>query len=236
MTERQKRKAARGSSQSSNTPSLMSDVTKRASLLWTSRKAKNTPPSGIGTHTVLQSSENVDTVPLNQLSPAHSPTRSSSLDSTATSAYAQNPFEHPEDSSRSISTSHTDDTITLAGQSSAAGVTSLHTQTRSHPPPQPLNLPPPRTPPPTVPLVSSPPPEGADPNKPEPEVRWWHDWLCGCGEGKDRGGDHQVLLRDFSSENSISNKVYSGWEDQPFRIIGQYIPLYLDSLLASPVA
>lgn len=22
--------------------------------------------------------------------------------------------------------------------------------------------------------------------------RWWHDWLCGCGEGLDRGGDHQV--------------------------------------------
>lgn len=26
----------------------------------------------------------------------------------------------------------------------------------------------------------------------EPEVRWWHEWLCGCGEGPDRGGDHQV--------------------------------------------
>ena len=27
-----------------------------------------------------------------------------------------------------------------------------------------------------------------------PPVRWWHEWLCGCGEGPDRGGDHQVRL------------------------------------------
>lgn len=26
----------------------------------------------------------------------------------------------------------------------------------------------------------------------EGDVRWWHEWLCGCGEGSDRGGDNQV--------------------------------------------
>ena len=28
-----------------------------------------------------------------------------------------------------------------------------------------------------------------------PPVRWWHEWMCGCGEGSDRGGDNQVGFR-----------------------------------------
>ena len=75
------------------------------------------------------------------------------------------------------------------------------TTTRQPPPALPLGLPPPVTPPPPIPIdsptVPSPPPQqqrrgqqGED--EEEGKTRWWHEWLCGCGEGKDRGGDHQA--------------------------------------------
>lgn len=36
-------------------------------------------------------------------------------------------------------------------------------------------------------------PDGDDDDDSPAEVgRWWTDWLCGCREGPDRGGDHQV--------------------------------------------
>ncbi|KAK7454090.1 hypothetical protein VKT23_011601 [Stygiomarasmius scandens] len=66
------------------------------------------------------------------------------------------------------------------------------------PPPKPLGLPPPRTPPPpidTPPRSVSPPSVSrsvASREEYEPEVRWWHEWLCGCGEGPDRGGHNQA--------------------------------------------
>lgn len=74
-----------------------------------------------------------------------------------------------------------------------------------HPPPKPLGLPPPRTPPPPAELpLSDRPPKATSPpvidrqvseiDEEVKETRWWHDWLCGCGEGTDRGGEHQVLL------------------------------------------
>lgn len=40
------------------------------------------------------------------------------------------------------------------------------------------------------PVLRPPPPPREDPE--ERAVRWWHDWLCGCSEGPDRGGDNQV--------------------------------------------
>ena len=78
--------------------------------------------------------------------------------------------------------------------------------TSGHPPPQPLGLPPPKTPPPRVmtPGVTSPPGptpqpsatrssnEDDDGNEHTWRNRWWTDWLCGCREGPDRGGDDQV--------------------------------------------
>ncbi|KAI0644451.1 hypothetical protein C8Q79DRAFT_1001805 [Trametes meyenii] len=73
------------------------------------------------------------------------------------------------------------------------------------PPPKPIDLPAPRSPPPRTgtPQAGKPPepvpPPRATPAEREPEtvdpgppVRWWHEWLCGCGEGPDRGGDHQA--------------------------------------------
>jgi len=70
------------------------------------------------------------------------------------------------------------------------------------PPPEPLLLPPPKTPPLRINTPNahiSPPPrqEQTHPDdessEPEPkEVRWWTDWLCGCSEGLERGGEHQA--------------------------------------------
>ena len=72
-----------------------------------------------------------------------------------------------------------------------------------HPPPLPLDIPSPKTPPPRAitPSVAKPPkpipppmllPQEHDAHESEQEHRWWTDWLCGCREGPDRGGDDQV--------------------------------------------
>ncbi len=72
------------------------------------------------------------------------------------------------------------------------------------PAPEPVDLPPPRSPPPRPnTAAANRPPEPhprpvIDYNKttgPEealPEVKWWTEWLCGCSEGPNRGGDTQV--------------------------------------------
>ncbi|KAF8647109.1 hypothetical protein AX16_006941 [Volvariella volvacea WC 439] len=73
------------------------------------------------------------------------------------------------------------------------------------PPPAPLPIPPPRTPPPIDRIPQMVPDNSRELNRngPQPrqrqqqddeekEVKWWHEWLCGCGEGKDRGGDYQA--------------------------------------------
>ncbi|KAI8994083.1 hypothetical protein BD414DRAFT_513695 [Trametes punicea] len=73
------------------------------------------------------------------------------------------------------------------------------------PPPKPLDLPAPRSPPPRTgtpradkPPEPIPPPRPAPPEPEQeqvdegPPVPWWHEWLCGCGEGPDRGGEHQA--------------------------------------------
>jgi hypothetical protein len=57
--------------------------------------------------------------------------------------------------------------------------------------------------PPPFPVTSPPPPisslnvsrrkgQGNDSDDDGKPSRWWHEWLCGCGEGSDRGGDNQV--------------------------------------------
>ncbi|KAF8325225.1 uncharacterized protein EI90DRAFT_3019192 [Cantharellus anzutake] len=70
------------------------------------------------------------------------------------------------------------------------------------PTPAPLGLPPP-----TIGVVTRPPEntqqmsqdksrvdndENEDDVNPPFNGRWWTDWLCGCREGADRGGDHQA--------------------------------------------
>ncbi|KAF9515449.1 hypothetical protein BS47DRAFT_787748 [Hydnum rufescens UP504] len=46
--------------------------------------------------------------------------------------------------------------------------------------------------------------------------RWWTDWLCGCREGPDRGGDHQVRPLPFKAVPRV--EYLSGWENKPFRV------------------
>jgi len=68
----------------------------------------------------------------------------------------------------------------------------------------PLDLPRPKTPPPvaisTPPYLIDPPRATHHPKNSEDDTkssRWWHEWLCGCGEGPDRGGDYQACLNLF---------------------------------------
>lgn len=35
--------------------------------------------------------------------------------------------------------------------------------------------------------------------------RWWTDWLCGCREGPDRGGDHQVRTSFFTWDCHVAD-------------------------------
>jgi len=68
-------------------------------------------------------------------------------------------------------------------------------QTRQLAPPQPVRIPPPKTPPPfsqsPAPRMAS---RSSDPAHEEvhEKKRWWTEWLCGCSEGLDRGGDNQA--------------------------------------------
>ncbi|RDX48077.1 hypothetical protein OH76DRAFT_697218 [Lentinus brumalis] len=111
------------------------------------------------------------------------------------------------------------DRPTLQASSSFASPGQGQKRRSQPPPPKPLDLPAPRAPPPPAdaPHASKPPepvaplsvdssrntsvdeersrePAGPERMKEEdaPPVRWWHEWLCGCGEGPDRGGDHQA--------------------------------------------
>ncbi|KDR75936.1 hypothetical protein GALMADRAFT_211306 [Galerina marginata CBS 339.88] len=198
IAERQRRKAARGSTQSSNPSSLVNDVSRRASLLWSNRKTKHPSIGGIGgSHRALQSQDNIDIVPLTEIdvSPTPSPTRTDSdnpYDLDATDPFA-NP---PEILSPFSDTDHTNtnappDVLQVDPDPLLKPNQLLADSPAPRPPlPKPLNLPPPRTPPPILP---PPPSQDAQPSdKPGDDVRWWHDWLCGCGEGPERGGDYQA--------------------------------------------
>ncbi|CAA7263189.1 unnamed protein product [Cyclocybe aegerita] len=200
IAERQRRKAAR-ESQSSGTPSLVSDVSRRASLLWPGKRPKRPSISGLGTHKALQS---YDDLPLTAIdaSPVPSPTRSESE-----GGHVQDPF-NPSESFSPFSDSHEPHTPTIRNASSgehSSKATTSETPTLDPsstpsgsssrpPPPMPINIPPPRTPPPILSptATETTDPTRPNPNKKQPEVRWWHDWLCGCGEGPDRGGDLQA--------------------------------------------
>ncbi|KAF9566812.1 hypothetical protein CPC08DRAFT_758792 [Agrocybe pediades] len=188
IAERQRRKAARASSSSSNTPSLVSDVSRRASLLWKGRgQSKHRSTSG-SLHTALPLQDSADVVPLQESPSIPSPTHTQHLDGTQEARAAMDdPFANPVETLSPFADSFQVDPNT---QNALLSETSTH-----HPPlPRPLNLPQPKTPPPIEP-VSTP---SRNPHRDQVEddeprnVRWWHDWLCGCGEGPDRGGDFQA--------------------------------------------
>ncbi|KAF5317069.1 hypothetical protein D9611_003793 [Ephemerocybe angulata] len=106
---------------------------------------------------------------------------------------AMSPFSDPQPM-----TPGADQTTALVGSSSRQdeGNTNAGSTTRQPPPPMPLGLPRPKTPPPPI---DSPEAvrqragaEDDDAQEETTKTKWWHEWLCGCGEGPDRGGDHQA--------------------------------------------
>ncbi|KAH7918315.1 hypothetical protein BV22DRAFT_911238 [Leucogyrophana mollusca] len=214
LAERQRRKAARESAQNAAGGSILAGVTRRASLLLSRRKSHRPSGSGLGDHRALKSRDSVDVVPLDDIdqSPPAAYTHSPSPSELEQSS-SQNPFLHPSDSIQSLSPfADSFQQTAVMGESAIPS----HSFTRLEPqsedkqpatvspstlvsPPRPLGLPPPLTPPPMhgrTPLKPTPAPTlsppSLEPPHPEPEVRWWHDWLCGCSEGPDRGGDNQA--------------------------------------------
>ncbi|KAG6856101.1 hypothetical protein H0H87_007437 [Tephrocybe sp. NHM501043] len=201
--ERQRRKSARESILPAS--SLVGDVSRSASILWSARRPRHKHDASLGNHVALQSQENITSVPLDDLNatPTPSPSPSPSLSPLCRDSNTQNPFANPSDSispfadplqhtmvmSSSSSTNNSPETVVSAPK----------TPRRPPGPPMPLGLPPPRTPPPikTAPSPTSPLSSSTRTERTEDEVRetrWWHDWLCGCSEGPDRGGDYQVRL------------------------------------------
>jgi len=214
MAERQRRKAAR----ETNTPSasLVGDVTRRASLLWPNRRQRPPSRSGLGNHTALRSRESVDAVPLDDI-PA-CPSLSAAPSPLPDENHPGNPFANPspplspfDDSQQqtALMTPSSDPPPEVAENEDIIVtpkrpvlIASASSSSRP-PPPQPLGLPKPRTPPPPIdaPYTNRPPQAlslpivaRTSPNSDGDvgETRWWHDWLCGCGEGPDRGGDNQA--------------------------------------------
>ncbi|KAF8558062.1 hypothetical protein OG21DRAFT_1504757 [Imleria badia] len=232
--------------QHTSTPSLLSSVTRTASLVLSGRTSIGTS-AGQGVTRTFKSHDTVNVeregyaVPLDDIvhsrspsgdvavhSPSPSPSvfdRHTSLDATASGAGAsENPFVHPSERTRSLTPvtptpmlrpftppspspfgdAHAQQAVQadLATRLSVeskphARTRSIASRTLSVPPPRPLGLPPPpedvphaKQLQPTSQPVLRPPPRD-DPEERQ-EVRWWHDWLCGCSEGPDRGGDNQA--------------------------------------------
>lgn len=211
VAERQRRKAARESVQMTTGPSVLEDVTRKASLILSGRRPlqRASARNGLGDHRALKSHDSVDVVPLGDIdrSPqrvVYSPTPSiGDGNNIGTTTNHPNPFIHPSERRLSLSPPNTA-VVDSIPQSPAATGPSVHSQ-RSNTVPRPLTgsplslpVPSPHVPPsisnqkplsPTPPLVIGPPLREEEPQK---RVRWWHEWLCGCGEGPDRGGDHQA--------------------------------------------
>ena len=177
----------------------MSDVTRKASLLWPGRRrSQQGPPKGPGLHHQLRNSE--DEVALDEidtrLSAPPSPAPGNPFATPAASTLSLN---NPEDSAIM---QESDSSKTLAEEPIIAAPTAKRPalgrqdSLRAQSPPKPLDLPVPRSPPPrTQTPHANRPPEPIPPPKiqhaeeeEETDKRWWTDWLCGCREG----GDNQV--------------------------------------------
>ncbi|KAG2078848.1 hypothetical protein BDR04DRAFT_5545 [Suillus decipiens] len=191
LAERERRRAARESTHGG--PSLLGEVTRKASVLLSKRPSVRSSARGLGNHRALQSRDSVDVVRLDDIDIDQSPTTA-------------NPFIHPSETESGLVSPALSPFNDMKERSGVMPKTFDSNSNRHSlqpatlpPPPQPLGLPPPLTPPPkrtrprTIPMKSTPPPRlHQEPTEPEQEVRWWHDWLCGCSEGPDRGGDNQA--------------------------------------------
>lgn len=185
MAERQRRKAARETVSHSG-PSFVQGVSRRASLLLTGKKSKKHPSISfnMGNPEALRSQDNIDVVPL-----THVPTRSTP--SPTHSELDRNPFTNPPREPLSpfddvhavrdslLPSSHGKQLSDTLEEGAVIPNGSLSMW-------QPI---------PVVAQHTRSPPKASSeaiPTEKEPDLRWWHEWLCGCGEGPDRGGDHQV--------------------------------------------
>ena len=143
----------------------------------------------MGAHAALQSQDNIDILPLRNPTPSTS--RSNSEDGDTA-----DPFANPPDTLSPFSDAHhPDQPEAIPVRYENEPPISVHTnppKVSHHLPPKPLSLPPPRTPPPIASLFQlNPTYENINEHIPQ-DAKWWHEWLCGYGEGPDRGGDNQV--------------------------------------------
>lgn len=190
--------------------------------------------STLGHHAALQSQDNIDVVPLTYES------RHILETSSAVSEREQDPFANLSAPVPQLTISPFDDVHAAPDSISPASPT-LSTptkeglrryRTRRPSPPRPLNLPPPRSPPPIFLMEEG---EGDNSQDATTDVRWWHEWLCGCGEGPDRGGDVQV--RRFVSlgycmltasrpvvQTHLSRTIYSFSWSSPY-IFAELLPI-----------
>ncbi|EPT04988.1 hypothetical protein FOMPIDRAFT_1034613 [Fomitopsis schrenkii] len=212
IAERERRKAARESAASGGSPSIVTDIARRASLLWPGSHAKQAASGGVGAHRKLRTTDS-DSVPLEDIDVSPGPSRG------VTPEPADNPFATPGQSTLSLTLDPQQSAIMTASDSRnpfesgeqspetpKAATANAHLPSASlskakPTPPQPLDLPRPRSPPPRTetPHASRPPEPIAPPvvaptqqAEELPQVRWWTEWCCGCSEGPDRGGDHQA--------------------------------------------
>ncbi|KAI0318265.1 hypothetical protein OF83DRAFT_1171241 [Amylostereum chailletii] len=204
-SERERRKAARTSAASTASvpsTSLVATVARRASLLWSGKDARPATDGGIGTHRPLGTSE--DAMPLDDIAASPSPSPTPTRTTTPILPKASdpsNPFSDPIGGSTSTSSLFVNQPASAAPPSDSAYLSPTSQEVH---PPAPLDLPSPRSPPPRTetphakrPPEPRPPPGAArtvsqEEDEDEKPVRWWHDWLCGCGEGHDRGGEVQA--------------------------------------------
>lgn len=149
-------------------------------------------------------------------------------------AQTNNPFADPDEGSIKIAESRQDgitpndaaimdpvstppatDSNAFGLKLSSSSSPPLVTRTQQPGAPQPLRLPPPKTPPPgsesSRTSVSNTPELSCDEEQPV-KGKWWTEWLCGCSEGPDRGGDNQVsqdpkLFGRFSPKYTMVRRV-----------------------------
>ena len=197
--------------------SVLTDVARRATWFW-SRRSSRPPAGGGGRHRVLETSEdspNLDGMVSSPLSAPQSRSNTPTLDQPRTGPYAHNsmdPFSDPPPGSTSSLFINAQPitldigTFTEQEEAESAIASSQHPtkkkKSRTVSVPAPLDLPKPRSPPPRTasPHTSRPPepfprPESStavQEDEDETPVPWWTEWLCGCSEGPDRGGESQV--------------------------------------------
>lgn len=190
-------------------------------MLLSKRPSVRSSAGGLGNHRALQSRDSIDVVPLDDIDQSPPTTANPFLHPSETqpgfASPTLSPFVDTKERSGVMTETYGSDSNTHSSQPATLAPTPTLV-----PPPQPLGLPPPLTPPPkgtrprVAPMKATPPPTlHQEPIEPEQEVRWWHDWLCGCNEGPDRGGDNQVG-KTLTQALYCIDGFASGWTHESF--------------------